>query len=106
MTSGGFDTSTQAISTAAAAFDKESAPITETAQQLSGIKGSGSNTGKAYAAQGQAYHQAITSSLTKLIDEFGTKTSWVSGALSATASDYQSGDTSGAQTIRRGGAGA
>jgi hypothetical protein len=106
MTSGGqFTADTSAITTAANAFDKEVAPINQTAQKLSGIKGSSSNSGQAYASQGSAYHEAVTSTLSTLITTFGDKTEWMSGALSSTASSYTSSDTSGAQAVDTSGSG-
>jgi uncharacterized protein YukE len=99
MTSGGFAVDPQAIATAAKAFESQADPIAQQAQKLDGIKGSASTTGRAYQAQGSAYHQAVTSSLDKVVREFSTKTEWVSGALSQAGTDYTSGDQSGQTTI-------
>jgi hypothetical protein len=106
MTSAGFGADPQAIAAAAKAFDAQCDPIAHAAQQLDGIKGSASNTGRAYQAQGSAYHEAITSSLEKLIRRFSERTEWVSGALSQAGADYTAGDAGGAQTLSSGGQGA
>jgi hypothetical protein len=99
MTSGGFAADPQAIATAAKAFDSQVDPIAQQAQKLDGIKGSASTTGKAYHAQGAAYHDAVTASLDKVVREFSAKAEWVSGALSQAGADYTAGDQSGTSTI-------
>ena len=80
-------------------------PIAQQAQKLDGIKGSASTTGKAYQAQGTAYHDAVTASLDKIVREFSAKAEWVSGALSQAGTDYTSGDQSGQGTIAASGTG-
>jgi hypothetical protein len=99
MSSGSFAADTQAISTAASAFDAQADPIMQQADKLETIKGSASTTGRAYAPQGQAYHDAITQSLETIIRSFAEKSSWVSGALSANVTDYVSADDSGQATL-------
>jgi hypothetical protein len=105
MSSGAFGVEPQAIATAAKAFEAQVEPIATLAQHLDQIKGSGSTTGKAYSAQGSAYHDAVTSSLEKFVRSFSEKTEWVSGALSQAGADYTAGDGSGAQTISASGRG-
>jgi hypothetical protein len=99
MTSGGFAVDPRAIASAATAFEGQVDPIAQQAQKLDGIKGSASTTGKAYQAQGTAYHDAVTASLDKIVREFSAKAEWVSGALSQAGADYISGDRSGQSTI-------
>jgi hypothetical protein len=106
MSSGSFAADAQAIATAASAFDAQADPIMQQALKLESIKGSASTTGKAYAPQGQAYHDAITQSLEKIIRTFSEKSTWVSATLSATGTDYTSSDNSGQATIRSSGQGA
>ena len=103
MTSGGFGVDPRAIATAAEAFDGQVEPIARQARALDAIKGSASTTGRAYSAQGSAYHDAVTSSLQKVIREFSEKSEWVSGALSQAGEDYTSGDSAGAGKLRAGG---
>jgi len=105
MTSGSFGAEPRALSAAAQAFDAQSDPIAQQAQRLEGIKGSAATTGKAYAAQGAAYHDAVTTTLNTVVRTFSEKTAWLSGALSQTASDYASGDESGRQQLTGGGQG-
>jgi len=81
--SGGFGAQTPAIASTASAFDAQADPIMQQAMKLESIKGSASTTGKAYAPQGQAYHDAITQSLEKIIRSFSEKSTWVSATLSA-----------------------
>src|ERR1700733_13661061 len=94
MSIGSFAADAQAIATAASAFDAQADPIMQEALKLESIKGSASTTGKAYAPQGQAYHDAVTQSLEKIIRTFSEKSTWVSATLSATGSDYTSSDES------------
>jgi hypothetical protein len=101
-----FQASTGAISRAATDFDHVSAQIDTLERKSSEISGSSGNTGKAYAAQGTGYKQAMTDFLDKLISEFGRKTEWMSATLSQTASDYTSSDRSGTSSLRAGGRGA
>ena len=82
--SDGFGAHTPAIASTAAAFDAQADPIQQQAARLETIKGSGSTTGRAYAAQGNAYHQAVTGALEKVIRAFGEKCTWVSTNLSDT----------------------
>jgi hypothetical protein len=106
MSSGSFAADAQAIATAATAFDAQADPIMQQALKLESIKGSASTTGKSYAPQGQAYHDAVTQSLEKIIRTFSEKTTWVSATLSATGTDYTSSDDSGQATLRSSGRGA
>lgn len=106
MSSGSFAANSQAIATAASAFDAQADPIMQQALKLESIKGSASTTGRAYAPQGQAYHDAITQSLEKIIRTFSEKTTWVSATLSAAGTDYTGSDDSGQATIRSSGQGA
>jgi hypothetical protein len=105
MSSGSFGAQTQAIATAASAFDGQADPIIQQAERLESIKGSSTTTGKAYSAQGDAYHQAVTQSLEKVIRTFGEKCLWVSTNLTDTKTGYESADSSGASSLDSAGTG-
>jgi uncharacterized protein YukE len=94
-----------AISACATAFDNETDPIAQVAQQLDGLKGTGATAGRDYTSAGNSYHQTVTTELGKLIREFSEKTEWMSAALSTTASDYQSTDTGNASALTTSGSG-
>ncbi len=103
--SDGFGAQTPAIASTAAAFDAQADPIQQQAERLQTIKGSSSTTGRAYAAQGDAYHQAITGPLEKIIRTFGEKCTWVSTTLSDTQSSYDNADASGSAGLSSSGSG-
>lgn len=106
MSDSGFGADPQAIATAASAFEAQVDPIAQQAQKIDGIKGSSSTTGRSYSGQGSAYHDAVTTTLTKLVREYSAKTSWVSGALSQTQTDYTASDQSGSSGMNAAGSGA
>jgi hypothetical protein len=99
MSSGSFGAETQAIATAASAFDAQADPIVQQAERLESIKGSSSTTGNAYSAQGDAYHQAVTHSLEAVIRTFGEKCLWVSTNLTDTLVDYEGADGSASSSL-------
>jgi hypothetical protein len=106
MTSSGYGADPQAIGTAAKAFEAQVDPIAQQAQKLDEILGSSSTTGRDYSAQGSAYHDAVTTTLGKLVREYSAKTAWVSGALSQTQTDYTASDQSGSSGVNAAGSGA
>lgn len=105
MSSGSFGAEIQTIATAASAFDAQSDPIIQQAERLTSIKGSSSSTGRAYAAQGNAYHQAVTGPLESIIRKFGEKCIWVSTNLTDTKTDYEAADGSASSSITSAGTG-
>ena len=105
MTSGGFGAQSPALGTAASAFDSQADPIIQQAERLETIKGSASTTGRDYAAQGDAYRQAITGSLEKVIRGFGEKCIWVSTNLTDTQAGYDNADSGGAAGLKSSGSG-
>jgi hypothetical protein len=103
--SGGFGAQTPAIASTASAFDAQADPIVQQAERLESIKGTGSTTGREYAAQGDAYHQAVTGPLEKIIRTFGEKCIWVSTSLSKTQGSYDGADASGSAGLTSSGSG-
>jgi hypothetical protein len=103
--SGGFGAHTPAIASTASAFEAQADPIEQQAERLETIKGSSSTTGRDYAAQGDAYHQAVTGPLEKIIRTFGLKCVWVSTKLSDTQDAYDSADASGSSGLKASGSG-
>ncbi|HZZ95676.1 MAG TPA: hypothetical protein VFE19_01580 [Jatrophihabitantaceae bacterium] len=105
MSGGGFGAQTPAIASTASAFEAQSDPIQQEAERLESIKGSASTTGRAYAAQGDAYHQGVTGPLEKIIRSFGEKCIWVSTKLSDTQDAYDAADASGSSGLTASGSG-
>jgi hypothetical protein len=95
MGNGGFGAQSPQIASAASTFDAQADPIMQQAERLQSIKGSAATTGRAYGAQGDAYRQAVTGPLEKIIRSFGEKCTWVSTTLSDTQDVYDAADTSG-----------
>ena len=91
--SGSFGAQTQALATAASAFQSQADPILQQAQRLETIKGAAQTTGRDYAAQGDAYHQAITGPLEKtIVRSFGETCLTVSSGLTANQQGYEGAD--------------
>jgi hypothetical protein len=103
---GGFGTATPQLGSTAGAFDAQADPILQQAERLESIKGSSGSTGKAYAAQGDAYRSAVTGPLEKIIRSFGEKCTWVSTNLTDTQQSYASADASGSSGLTSSGSGA
>lgn len=99
MTSGSYAADTQAITSAAQAFEGQADPIAQVAQKLEAIKGTASNTGRDYGAQGSSYHDAVTKTLEALVREYSQKTSWSAGVLSQAAADYTASDAAASDHI-------
>jgi hypothetical protein len=103
---GGFGAQTPQLGSTAGAFDAQADPIMQQAERLESIKGSAATTGKAYAAQGDAYRAAVTGPLEKIIRSFGEKCVWASTNLTDTQQSYDNTDASGSAGLTSSGSGA
>lgn len=97
--SGGFGAQTPAITRTAAVFGAHADPILQQAERLQGVHGTARSTGRDYAAQGEAYRQAMTGAVAKLVRSFGERCISVSDRLRATAGGYQDADSSGSSRL-------
>lgn len=102
---GGFGAQTPELGSTASAFSAQADPIVQQAERLETTKGSSSTTGRSYSAQGDAYHQALTGPLEKIIRSFGEKCTWVSTNLTDTQQSYDSADSSGSAGLTASGSG-
>jgi hypothetical protein len=101
--SGSFGAQTQALATAASAFQSQADPILQQAQRLETITGTGQTTGRDYSAQGDAYHQVITGPLNAVVRSFGETCLTVSSGLTANQQNYEGADASGSTALRSAG---
>lgn len=101
--SGSFGAQPQALATTASAFQSQADPILQQAQRLQTITGAAATTGRDYAAEGDAYHQAITGPLNTVVRSFGETCLKVSGALTRTQQGYEGADASGTAGLRSAG---
>lgn len=101
--SGSFGAQTQALGTAASAFQSQADPILQQAQRLETIKGTAQTTGRDYAAEGDAYHQVITGPLNTVVRSFGETCLKVSTALTQSRQGYEGAETSGSAALRSAG---
>jgi hypothetical protein len=102
MGNGGIGAQSPQIASAASAFDAQADPIMQQAQRLESIKGSAATTGRAYGTQGDAYRQAVTGPLEKIIRSFGEKCTWVAATLTDTQGAYDAADASGSAGLASG----
>ncbi len=93
--SGSFGAQTQALASAASAFQSQADPILQQAQRLETIKGTAQTTGRDYSADGDAYHQVITGPLNAIVRSFGETCLTVSSGLTANQHNYEGADGSG-----------
>lgn len=100
---GGFGAQTQNLATAAAAFQSQADPILQQAQRLQTVKGSAQSTGRDYAAEGDAYRQAITGPLDAIVRAFGETCITVSDGLTSNQRGYESADGSGSAGLQSAG---
>ena len=100
---GSFGAQTQAIAAAAGAFGAQADPILQQAERLQTVKGTAQTTGRDYAAQGDAYRQALTGQLEKIVRIFVVRCVSVSDRLNQSQQNYEGADASGAAGLRASG---
>ena len=93
--SGSFEAQPQAIAAAAGAFGAQADPILQQAERLQTVKGTAETTGRDYAAQGDAYRQALTGPLERIVRAFGERCISVSDRLEQNQHNYEGADASG-----------
>jgi hypothetical protein len=100
---GGFAAQSPALGNAAAVFGSAADPILQQAERLQGVRGTAQTTGRDYAAQGEAYRQALTGPLTTLVRRYGERCISVSDRLRASGRSYDSTDGSGSGELQAAG---
>jgi hypothetical protein len=101
-----FQVDPAALTAAASTFQSQVEPINAAATSAQQLTGTGSSAGREYGSQGEAYHSSLLTAIQALYTPMATKTTWVAGTLTATATDYEQRDHGNSATITESGTGA
>jgi LysM repeat protein len=101
-----FRTDPQALQTASKAFTGQVEPINGLATKAEQVQGGPGNTGRAYSAEGSAYHSALLTFVQTQLTPMATKTVWVGDTLSSTAQNYAAQDSAASDGLHSAGQGA
>ena len=96
----------QAQQAASRAFGGQVDPIDTLATRAEQVQAGPGNCGRAYAAQGSAYHSALLAFVQNHLTPMATKTVWVADTLASTARHYGAQDATADDELRTAGRGA
>lgn len=84
----GFHADPQALSAASKSFSAQVEPINAQATSAEAVRGTAGNCGRAYSAQGSAYHAAMLTFVQTLLTPMATRTTWVADTLASCSANY------------------